>query len=287
MSKKIVKIPIKDVPGLRSNGSYLLRYRVSSKTENIASNWSELQEINFPKTKNIYARTEAQSFYEMYVTGNSDRPKLTNESLGDPHNIGQPYTIPAVSEELGEKYITSAIKISEEDSGMLEYSWDFSELQKYPVAQNFDIYISYRTEADAWGDWVFTGTTSSYSFSFKSPGVGQYVQAAVFLSAYPKLTNIFKEETNFISISPIFNAYRDSGTSTLGTVSGSGPFVATITGLTEDFPAFGWAGRRVYVSGTNFGEGKVTVRNRISASSIVVESNITMTAGNLTRVRLV
>jgi hypothetical protein len=291
MANKIVKIPVKDVQGLRSDGGYLLRYRIKSKNDGLTSDWSELQRLSYPRTKNILSETDSQSFYELYVTGNSNRPLLTDtDPDDDPHDFGRAYSVNTIISGMGAdstKYITSSIDIPDKDNGILVYSWDSSELQKYPVAQEFDVYLSYRTEANAWGDWVFAGTTSSYTFSFKSPGIGQYVQAAVFLSSYPKLTNIYRKETNFVSLSPIFNAYKDSGTSTLGTVSGSGPFVATITGLTQDFPAFGWAGRRVYVSGSNFGEGKVTVRNRVSASSIVVESNITMTAGTLTQVRLV
>ena len=181
-------------------------------------------------------------------------------------------------------YINSGISISKDVQGVLEYKWD--SLQKYAnfLQQKFDVYVSFRTETDAWGSWTFAGTTTANTFSFTAPpGPIQYVQAAVFISSYPKLDNIYGQETNFISISPIFNIYRnDAGPVTV--VAGSAPatgakYTATISGLTENFPEFGWAGRKVYadVSGssggrTGFPEDTI-VRSRTNATTFVVEAS--------------
>jgi hypothetical protein len=71
-------------------------------------------------------------------------------------------------------------------------------------------------------------------------------------------------------------------TATIQTLSGSGPYVATITGLTDTSNAV----IGDYITATagtgNFGSGIVTVASILSSTSITVSSTLTFTAGTIT-----
>lgn len=75
-----------------------------------------------------------------------------------------------------------------------------------------------------------------------------------------------------------------STTGTIGTVSGAGPFTASITGMTS---TVGLIPGQVITStaGTgNFGSGVMTVASVASATSITVSSTLTFTAGTVTNI---
>ena len=297
-------MPVKDIDGLNKDGGYSFRYRIVSKDGNRKSEWSEITTINYAGTDGAFTISAIPlSFYERISATNSppilayyNEALLTDEdNYLDPHELvihpgntvsnSQPYSVEQVTSFLDiDTYITSSITTSKDSEGVLEYKW--GSLQKYAdfLQQKFDVYLSFRTEADAWSGWSFAGTTTENTFSFTAPpGALQYVQAAVFISSYPKLDNIYGQETNFISISPPFNVYRnDDGPVTV--VAGSAPatgakYTATISGLTENFPANGWAGRKVYADAAASGGGRTgfpedtVVRSRASATSFVVEAS--------------
>ena len=76
-----------------------------------------------------------------------------------------------------------------------------------------------------------------------------------------------------------------STTGTIGTVSGSGPYTATITGMQTSSTAKLTAGvsRIKATSGTgNLGSGIVTVTSIVSGTSITISSTLSMTAGTIT-----
>jgi hypothetical protein len=313
MTNKIIKIPISDVDGLRSDGGYSLRYRIVSKDGNRKSEWSDLTNINYESDltygyiKSFYERQGFGKPYLSYYNTTYVPPGGTPDPNNylDPHTIGTTggiaYSVPSVSYLLNsDQYITSSISIPEDTEGVLTYSWGSLENLPYPPEQKFDVYLSYRDATFGWSDWSFAGTTTSNNFSFTSPSQGQYVQAAVFLSSYPKLTNIYNQPMNFVSISSQFNVYRDAGSSTI-TASATAPaaggkYSATITNLNEAFPTTGYSGRRVYAdSGASthdraaFGDAKVTVKSRVSTSttSIIVESNTVLPTTTLYNVSLI
>lgn len=193
MSNRIVKIPVKDIDGLRSDGGYLLRYKVKSKNEGLVSDWSELQKVSFPT--NIYGQT--LSFYEMYVTNGATRPSLASSAGTNPHATNSPYSVPIVKNGMTDaQYINSTLTAS---GTLVTYEWE--SLSQYPVAQKFDVYVSWKTAAGPWTDWEYVATESKKAV-FKEP-VSAYtrVQAALFLSSYPKLTEIYRDgEMTFVSI---------------------------------------------------------------------------------------
>lgn len=281
MANKIITIPVSDIDGLQSTGAYRLRYRIKSKDGIRKSEWSDLATLSYP----LNGSGQVSSFYEMYVPP-YQRPSLSSTSLDDPHPSNA-YAVTDVSYLIGTGYITSTIKSSEDDSGVYTYSW--SGVEDYPVAKNFDVYLSWKTSAGTWSNWSLAGTTTSTEFSFKKPvATHQYVQAAVFLSSYPKLTNIFGYlgEITFVSISPAFSTYYDAS-ATVGTPSGTGPYRATITGLTSLPSTSVISGRRVFATADvgNFGTGAVTVVST-SGTSMVVTSPNTLVAGAVVDVRL-
>lgn len=75
-----------------------------------------------------------------------------------------------------------------------------------------------------------------------------------------------------------------STTGTIGTVSGSGPFTATITGMSSTTGLI--AGQTITAtSGTgNFGSGTVRVATIVSNTSINISSTLTFTAGTVTNI---
>ena len=296
MANKIIKVPVSDVDGLSKDGGYSLRYRVVSKDGNRKSQWSEIVNIKYANSVNSgQATSSTLSFYERISSLNSapilayynDLSSLDPNNYLDPHTFATPvpYDVSQVNVFLDpDTYIKSIIKISDNTNGLLEYSWDSLEKYAKNVQQKFDVYLSFE-DSTGWSAWSFAGTTTSNIFSFTSPTTPvQRVQAAVFLSAYPKLDNIYGEETNFVSISPTFNVYRDSGPASLTIWSGSaGHYTATLSGLAEPFPLTGFAGRRVYAdtSGLSndraaFGEAMVTVKSRATppTNTVILQSNI-------------
>lgn len=283
MANKVIKIPLADVDGLKAEGGYDLRYRIVSKDGTRKSEWSEISSINF---QTDIAFGQVYSFYERLGYGKPLLEAATTQT--DPHPTNG-YNPAYVFTNLApfDYNVKSSISISEDTEGILTYSWD--PLDKYPVSPKVDVYLSYRDAANGWGGWNYAGTTSSTSFSFISPYQGQYVQAAVFLSSFPKLDNIYHNETNFVSISSAFNVYRDVGAATIGTVTAKTAgtrATAIISSLAETFPLTGWSERRVYADTTAlsrdrnaFGEAKVTVIERISNTSIRVASNVDFVSG--------
>jgi hypothetical protein len=96
------------------------------------------------------------------------------------------------------QYINSTLTFS---GGLVTYEWE--SLSQYPVAQNFDVYVSWKTAAGPWTDWEYVSTQST-KCTFKEPTTTYTrVQAALFLSSNPKLTDIYKQgEVTFVSIAP-------------------------------------------------------------------------------------
>jgi hypothetical protein len=283
VANKIIKIAVKDIEGLQSSGEYRLRYRIKSKDGTRKSEWSDITNLSYPINEN----GQVSSFYELYVP-TSGRPNLSDGAGDDPHPSNG-YTVSTVNSAIdAAKYVKSSITPLTDDSGIYTYSW--SSIDDYPVTQKFDVYLSWKSTT-AWSDWIFSGTTTANNFSFKKPlSTYQFVQAAVFLSSYPKLTNIYGTlaETTFVSISPTLSTYSSSTTGTIGSLTGSGPYRATITGLTN-LPASGViSGRRVFAtSGSgNFGSGAVTVVSTSSEISMVVTSPNIINTGTVTDVRL-
>jgi hypothetical protein len=275
MANKIVKIPVSEIDGLRSDGSYKLRYRVKSKDGSRKSDWSEIQTVSFP----LDFLGKTTSFYELYVAPLS-RPILSNgfDNL-NPHPT-DPYDISIISAAMGVgEFLVSTISYPQDDSGIYTVSW------KYPtsslIAQNFDVYLSWKTTADGWKDFQYAGTTSSNNFSFKKDdSTAQSVQAAIFLSSYPKLPDAYGStaEITFVSMTPVFETYQDVGSSTLSTVTtpaagSGGKYYGTITAINETFPV-GCVGRRVFESSGAFADKTITVKSRgTNGGSLTVESS--------------
>lgn len=274
MPNKVIKISIKDIEGLQSDGGYKLRYRIKSKDGLRKSEWSEIANLSYP----INTYGVVSSFYELYfppVVGYFGRPNLANTNSEDPHPSNG-YAVSTVRSYISPtQYITSAISYLEDDTKLYTYGWTVPS--DFKGNKLFDVYLSWKYTATGWSDWEYAGTTNETSFSFLKPdSTAQYVQAAVFLSSNPKLTNIFgaEGETTFISISPTFSTYQDVGNSTLSTVttpSSGGKYFGTISSLAEAVPT-GIDGRRVFSDTATFDGKKITVKSR-TATTIVVESS--------------
>ena len=313
MANKIIKVPVKDVDGLNKDGGYSLRYRIVSKDGNRKSQWSEIVNINYTNANNDGTQVSGKSlsFYERLNSANS-APSLTYyntassadpDNYKDPHDLDLPYDIKQVIHNLNPDfllengYINSGISISKDTEGVLEYTWDSLEKHADFLQQKFDVYLSFRTETDGWQDWIFAGTTTGNTFSFVAPtGRMQYVQAALFISSYPKLDNIYGQETNFVSISPYFCIYRDVGpvTVTAGSAPATGgKYTATITLLDENFPLYGWANRKVYADSTATLGGRnafpedTVVRARGGTTSFIVEASTAISSGTVYEISLV
>jgi hypothetical protein len=299
MANKIVKIPVADINGLKNDGSYSFRYRIKSVDGSRRSDWSELTNLSFP----LNDIGSTKSFYELYVggvPGFGARPILSDNNNADPHSSNAPYDLSIVTAALGENdFITSSITYAEDDSQIYTYSW--TSLAEYPVNQTFDVYLSWKT-GSSWSDWEYSGTTTSNSFSFsKKDLTAKYVQAAVFLSSYPKLTNIYGNipEITFVSICTPYSTYHDAS-GTVGSISGTspGPYKATITGLASVPYTKSISGRRVFgEDGTGkLGTGNVTVVStngtlvdgvdQNDGTQIIVTSPNQFTAGTVTDLRL-
>ncbi len=290
MGNKIVKIPVSEIQGLRSDGSYLLRYRVKSNDGALFSEWSEPYKLQFP----LNTLGQISSFYELYL--NAARPVLENSQASptDPHPTN-PYDIVVVTSSMGvDQYIESSISPSGETHGSYTYKWT---LPNTPTVQSFDVYLSWKDSSGSWLDWTYAGTTSGDSITFVKPQqTYQAVQAAVFLSSTPKLTNIFNNdgEITFVSISPEYSTYY-AATGLIGTVSGSGPYTASVSTLSTTIPVGKKIeGRRVYADSAvapvspigSFGSGVVTILERTSSTSVKISSTAVITAGNIVNFRI-
>jgi hypothetical protein len=284
MANKVIKVPVKDIDGLSEAGGYSFRYRISSKDGNRKSEWSDIININY-QTDIAYGHI--YSFYERLGFGRANLESETTKVNPHPTNPYDPLYVFTNLAPYGYN-IASSISLSEDNEGILNYTWDSLERHGDYANQKFDVYLSFRSAADGWSEWSFAGTTTSNTFSFASPLQGQYVQAAVFLSSFPKLNDIYHNETNFISISNQFNVYRDAGPANLGTRTAKATgtkATARITSLAENFPSAGWSGRRVYADSSAtggdrnaFGEAKVVVVRKVSDTEIEVESNVNFAA---------
>ena len=230
------------------------------------------------------------------IPGFGPRPVLSDISNADPHASGEPYDISIVTTDMsGNEFITSSITYAEDDSQVYTYSW--TSLAEYPVNQSVDVYLSWKT-GSTWSDWEYSGTTTSNNFSFaKKDLTAKYVQAAVFLSSYPKFTNIYGNvpEITFVSICTPYSTYHDAS-GTIGSITGTspGPYKATITGLASVPYTKLISGRRVFgeANGGNLGTGNVTVVSTNATAGLndgtnmVVTSPNQFTAGAVTDLRL-
>ena len=284
MANKIVKVPVSEIDGLRSDGAYIFRYRIKSKDNSRKSEWSEPQKLNFPN--NWYGATS--SAYELYFSGEGNRPNIANSSDEDPHPTSA-YAVSDVSGGIQTGYINSEITYAEDDSQIYTYKWTVPAESK--INKTFDVYLSWKNNSGSWGNWQYAGTTTGDSFAFSKPVTNyQYVQAAVFLSSNPKFTNIYKTgaEITFVSISPLYSTYYDAS-GTVGTLTGTGPYRATITNLANLPSTANCKGRRVFdtddTGGGSLGDGPVTVVST-SGTSMVVTSPNPFTAGAVVDVRL-
>lgn len=75
-----------------------------------------------------------------------------------------------------------------------------------------------------------------------------------------------------------------STTGTIGTVSGSGPFTATITGMSSTTGLIPGQTITATAGTGNFGSGTVTVASIVSTTSITISSTLTFTAGTVTNI---
>lgn len=288
MTIKTVKIPLSDIDALQQDG-YLFRYRIKSKDGSRKSEWSPLVSLKFPIVDIISNDNSVQSgrlsFYERAL--GDGRPILTDAANLDPHP-SNPYSTSVVATFLS-NYNNSNIESSGDGTGLYTVKWN--EVPS-TVRQSFDIYLSWRTSATAtpassWTDWEYAGTSNTNSFSFKKPDITyQYVQAAIYLSSYPKLTNIYKQEENFVSITPTFTVYNATASSTLSawTSTGTGASIvwtATIT-VPETLPSTTSFGKQ-FLNAKVFGEKNgvdlsssgVTIRQRTGNNTLVLESKTT------------
>ncbi len=85
MANKIIKIAVKDIDGLQSNGEYRLRYRIKSKDGTRKSEWSDIANLSYPLNDN----GQVSSFYELYVSP-YERPNLSDGA--DEEIIVNPFT---------------------------------------------------------------------------------------------------------------------------------------------------------------------------------------------------
>lgn len=284
MTNKIVKVPVADINGLQSDGSYLFRYRVKSKDNSRKSEWSEPQKLTFPF--NWYGDTS--SMYELYIAGDGYRPNIASSGGNDPHP-STAYQVSDVSAGVSATYyIKSSISYAQDDTQMYTYSWSLPSKALGIVNQSFDVYLSWKYTSTGWSDWKYSGTTTGNSFSFNKPAsTAQYVQAVVFFSSNPKFTNIYGQgaEITFLSMSDVFSTYQDVGNSTLSIVTPpgatGGKYTANITSLAEPFPIstaepfpIKVIGRKIFTDTATFDEKDIVVKERVSASQIRVESSV-------------
>jgi hypothetical protein len=288
LANQIIRIPVSEVDALITGGQYRLRYRIKSKDGTQVSQWSPIKTVSFPSDTSPSGIRS--SFYELYM--GTGRPSLSESggSGANPHPTS-PYIVSFVSQNLSSNYIPSFVNTYGMDNGFYSYTWatlptDLGILYKY------DVYVSKKNLANtSWGNWEYLGTAKDANqFNFQvEPQTTQAIQVALFLSSSPGINDVHDLDAavTFVSISPEYSTYYDGG-GTLGTVSGTGPYTATITGLAnvpatsaiKDRPIFADAG-----SGS-LGTGKAKVASTSGGNSIKVTSDAAMTAGTLTNIRL-
>ena len=253
---RTIKVPISDISSVQNDGSVLLRYRVVSKDKKKNSHWSRIYRI------------------PLFINDLDAISSLAGTSLpilvdGHPSNA---VTYDDVDPDL---HMQSSITKGGLGSDSFVYSWapDFNTTTK-----DFDVYLSWKTST-AWTDWTFAGTTSSNSFSFQRPFDGtldttyQYVQAAVTVSAFPKLTNIGDNSGIKILLSissPLSTWISTSGTFVgasfpipVQTASISGNYVTVATTGTHGFSI----GQQVAITGVTPSGYNLATRTITSVTS--------------------
>ncbi len=270
---KTVSIPITEVDSVNQDGTIDLRYLVASKDKNKNSHWSKIYKVN-----------PGLSFSEI---GGYLFPTLQDNH---PSSAVTHTLYPESS------YMQSRIVKNGVGSDVFTYTW--TPKNNYSTTRNFDVYISWKTAA-AWEDWQFIGTTSSNSFSFQRPEGNtsyQFVQAAVTVSAFPKLTNIGDNSgaNIFLSLSPILYIFY-SATGTVASAAGpnaAGFYTATVSSLSTGFQSLSSSNNNNGIlitadtGGTgSFGTGQVTVTGRPTSTSITVRSDSAFTNGAIQNIR--
>jgi hypothetical protein len=264
---KRVAIPINEIDSVHQDGTIELRYRISSKDKNRNSHWSK-----------IYKVDPGVSFSEL--------SGYLFPTLEDNHPSS------AVVHALypSSSYMQSRIVRNGVGGDVFTYTW--TPKSNGATTRNFDVYISWKTPT-AWQDWEFVGTTSSNSFSFQRPDGNtsyQFVQAAVTVSAFPKLTNIGDNSgaNIFLSLSPILYIFY-SATGTVASAAGptNGFYTATVSSLSTGFQSLSSSNNNngIAITATpgtgSFGTGQVTVTDRPTSTSITVRSNSPFTNGTV------
>lgn len=266
------KIPISEIDSVLSDGTILLRYRVRSKDKNKNSHWSKIHKVEL-----------GTSFSEL---NGYNLPTLVDN---------HPTSAVAYS-NTSFSYMQSEITRSKTGSDVFTYSWTPNSTSA--TTKNFDIYLSWKDATTNWGDWEYAGTTSANSFSFQRPTGNtsyQFVQAAVTVSAFPKLINI-GDNTGInilLSLSPILYIFY-SASGTVASVAGpdaSGFYTATVSSLSTGFQALSTSNNNNGIAitatpnGGSFGFGQVTVTGRPTATSITVRSNSAFTPGGVVDIK--
>jgi len=234
---RTIKIPISDISSIQNDGDVLLRYRVVSKDKTKNSHWSR-----------IYRVTPFDSDTGIAALSGYSTPFLVD---------GHPGSAVTYADSAPDLYMQSSITRGGLGSDSFVCSWSPNPNS---TTKNFDVYLSWKTST-AWTDWTFAGTTSSNSFSFQRPFdytldyTYQYVQAAITVSAFPKLTNIGDNSgiNILLSISPSFSTWVNTSGTFVGasftipvqTASISGSYVTVATTGTHGFSI----GQQVAITG--------------------------------------
>lgn len=268
---RTAKIPISEIDSVLSDGTILLRYRIRSKDKNKNSHWSKIHKVELGTSF-----SELNGYLLPTLTDNHPTSAVTYSSSTD--------------------YMQSEITRSKVGSNVFTYSW--TPKNTYATTKNYDVYLSWKDAVTNWTDWEFAGTTSANSFSFQRPSGNtsyQFVQAAVTVSAFPKLTNIGDNSgiNILLSLSPIlYIFYSVSGTvASAAGPDASGFYTATVNTLSTGFQALSSANNNngiaitAEVNGGSFGSGQVTVTARPSATSITVRSNSAFTNGTVSNIK--
>jgi hypothetical protein len=272
MAIRTVSIPVSEIEGLLSGGSYIFQYRVKSKDGSRTSDWSAPIKLSYP-TGPSGAKS---SILELYAGG--VRPSL----LDNHASSGTAYTVPSSP-------VTISVTKSEQDESVYVCSWTVPEYMT--INKTYDIYMSWKDSSN-WRDWTFYGTTTANNFTFERIDADvQFVQIAIFVSSFPKYTYFTnKAEETFLAMTPAESVWQGAN-GTMGavtTVGAQGLYTAQITGLTVDFPAGSkYVGRRIFgtSNGGSLGNGVIRIASRQNATTINITSTATMTAGTLNNLR--
>jgi hypothetical protein len=279
---KTVKIPIIDINSVQKDGNALLRYRVVSKDKNKKSSWSKIEKVVLVDSDGGFSYLNGYS--AQFLVDNHPGSAVGYDNL-------------ATSADFMESEITRP----KTGTNTFIYSWTPNET--FATTKNFDIYLSWKDATTNWTDWQFAGTTSANSFSFQRPNLNssyQFVQAAVTVSAFPKLTNIGDNSgiSILLSLSKILYIFY-SLTGTVSSAAGpdsSGFYTATVGSLSTPYQTPNSVNNFIGFNITatpaasapvgSFGSGVVTVTGRPSSTSITVRSNSPFTNGNVIDIKV-